>query len=175
MPCAFTATRTRTRARRTAVRSGRPAGPPRRRRTTRASTRQNAGALTLEEDECLSLDVRCVGDSEFAVQCGLSGDVLVGYQHADDHFVRGVFQAVDVDARVGQRVAPGNTNKSIRCRFALLPTSNEISRNTQMACVVKSKTNIFCSASRYVALFNDTTLSRHNTFYEKYYVYNRSQ
>lgn len=61
--------------------------------------------LTLEEDEGLPLDVRGVGNSEFAVQSGLGSDVVDVHQYGDGDFVGGVLQAVDVHARVDQRVA----------------------------------------------------------------------
>lgn len=95
--------------------------------------------LTLEKHESLPLHVRCVGDSEFTVQRGLSGDVVVGNQHADDHFVGGVFQTVDIDAGVDQRVAPENetriqskctaaTTTVARCLFRRPPTNEMVIR-----------------------------------------------
>lgn len=68
--------------------------------------------LTLEENESLSLDVWSVRDFELAVQRGLSGDVVVGYQNADDHLIRGILQAIDVDTRIGQRITPRTEKKS---------------------------------------------------------------
>lgn len=65
----------------------------------------------MEENKSLSLDVWGVRDFEFAVQCGLSGDVIVGDQDANDHFVGGILQAVDIDARMNQWVAPEKIKK----------------------------------------------------------------
>jgi len=65
----------------------------------------------LEENKSLSLDVWGVRDFEFAVQSGLSGDVVVGDKYADDHFVGSILQAVDIDAGMNQRVAPERIKK----------------------------------------------------------------
>lgn len=65
----------------------------------------------MEENKSLSLDVWGVRDFEFAVQSGLSGDVVVVDQNANDHFVRGILQAVNIDAGMNQRVAPEKYKK----------------------------------------------------------------
>lgn len=67
----------------------------------------------MEENKSLSLDIWSVWNSKFTVQCRLSGYIIVGYQNADNNVVGRVLQAIYVDARVNQWVAPKKCKHTI--------------------------------------------------------------
>jgi len=80
---------------------------------------------TLEEDKSLSLDIWGVRNFEFAVQSGLSSNIVIGDQDAYDNFVGSVLQTVDIDAGMNQRVTPEKIKKKYRMKFYQAPINQK--------------------------------------------------